>query len=495
MPVDSNHAEYMKWLPRWRRCADFVEGEDAVKEAGTTYLPMLGGQKHDRYLAYKLRAGFYNGAGRTLQKMVGAAFRRDPVIDTERFKAVQAGRDFLDDANLAGMPLISFAESVIREQSLKGRIGVLVDYSETAGRSFLARYTAESVANWSTVRIGGDTILNLVVLVDRPRLESTDGGFTYKERERRRVLRLNFAEGARFYSVEVWEKKDASQPGEDRWFIAETATPAIRGVRLDYIPFWFIGATDLSPEVEKPPILDLVNVNHKHYLLSADHDHGLHWVSLPTPWVAYGAPAKQESELFIGSETAWVLPPGSLVGMLEMAGTGLASQMTRLKQFEHHMDALGSALLAEEPKGVEAADTRRQKNAEKDVTIADIVGTAEIGLNQAVNLALDWMGAPAAVDEKLPITFNREFSEATPSMDEVAEARAAYAAGDLAWDEVVAVYKRAGLVEENVDPEELRQRIAEDLKKHPRPEPPAPPAPAAAPRPAPRNPAAPPAAV
>src|SRR3546814_10685315 len=99
------------------------------------------------------------------------------------------------------------------------------------------------------------------------------------------LLDLDPDTGARVYGVEVWEEGDRAVPGTgSRWFLAEPrVTPTIRGRALDYIPFWFVGSTSLSPDVEKPPILDLVNANWHHSLLSADHDHGLHWVSLPTP--------------------------------------------------------------------------------------------------------------------------------------------------------------------------------------------------------------------
>src|SRR3546814_9517174 len=96
----------------------------------------------------------------------------------------------------------------------------------------------------------------------------TDGGFTFRERRRRRVLRLDLDPdtGARVYGVEVWEEGDKTNHAtKSRWFVAEPRdVPRIRGRALDYIPFWFVGATSLSPDIEKPPILDLVNVNWHH---------------------------------------------------------------------------------------------------------------------------------------------------------------------------------------------------------------------------------------
>src|SRR3546814_16979952 len=124
--------------------------------------------------------------------MLGAAFRKDPVIDLARFRPPK-GRAFGGDTDLAGTPLVAFAEDVVREQISKGRVGLLVDYSNGAGRAFIARYTAEAVVNWATARIGGDELVTLEVLVAHPRFETTNGGFPFRQRTRRRVTRQDLA--------------------------------------------------------------------------------------------------------------------------------------------------------------------------------------------------------------------------------------------------------------------------------------------------------------
>src|SRR3546814_6655504 len=96
MGVEAEHPAYSAWLPRWRRCADFIEGEDDVKAAGEAYLPRLDGQSANAYRGYRARAGFYNGTGLAVQQMMGNAFRKDPVVDRERFRTPK-GRAFVDE--------------------------------------------------------------------------------------------------------------------------------------------------------------------------------------------------------------------------------------------------------------------------------------------------------------------------------------------------------------------------------------------------------------
>src|SRR3546814_4852683 len=101
-----------------------------------------------------------------------------------------------------------------------------------------------------------------------------------------------------------------------------------------------------------------------------------------------GAPPAEDGDrdLYIGSSTAWELPPGSQVGMLEVSGRGFGAQMARLQQVEQHMQALGAGMLKDKA-GVEAADTARLRAAASPVPLSDIVGTAELALNQAIELA------------------------------------------------------------------------------------------------------------
>src|SRR3546814_9458095 len=75
-----------------------------------------------------------------------------------------------------------------------------------------------------------------------------------------------------------------------------------------------------------------------------------------------GAPPAEDGDrdLYIGSSTAWELPPGSQVGMLEVSGRGFGAQMARLQQVEQHMQALGAGMLKDKA-GVEAAATAKSE--------------------------------------------------------------------------------------------------------------------------------------
>jgi len=104
VPVNSTHPDYDANLVAWQRARDVIAGEDAVKAAGTRYLPRLDSQSDDEYLAYKTRASFFNATARTADGFVGLIFRREPTFKLpDKGSGVGRALDaFVEDADLLG---------------------------------------------------------------------------------------------------------------------------------------------------------------------------------------------------------------------------------------------------------------------------------------------------------------------------------------------------------------------------------------------------------
>jgi len=459
LPVTERHPSYELWADRWSKCRDFVDGEDAVKAAGVKYLPMLDGWTSPQYDAYRSRASFFGAAGRTVSGLVGAAFRVDPAADVQ-----EKMKEWLGDIDLAGTAFSTFCQTLVSEVLTTGRYGVLVEFSEGVQRPYLVGYRTGAIINWYVERRNGVDVLMQVVVYE-PRLQRKADGFGFDAIPRYRELVLLGDPGV--YIVRLWEKdEEASKTAnEEKWKVVETITPKQRGASLSYIPFQFFGPRDLGADVEKPPVLDLVNVNEKHYQKSADLDHGLHWVALPTPWVAgLSAPADGTAApaFHIGSSAAWALPEGAQVGMLEVAGNGFGALGERLGQLEDHMVVLGAKLLGTDKRGVEAAEAVKMRMSADNATLAAIVATGSAGLTKVMTWARDWAG----ISGDVKIALNEQFFDESLDSTEIASVIAAWQHGAIGWAELVNALKRGGLVAPETDPEELRARAAAD-----RPEP------------------------
>jgi hypothetical protein len=164
--------------------------------------------------------------------------------------------------------------------------------------------------------------------------------------------------------------------------LAETIYPTSQGRPLARIPFEFFGIRDNTPCVDKPPLLDLVEVNLSHYRTTADYEHGLHFTGLPTPVVTGFYSDAQDAQLRIGSGTAWLLPdPTSKAFYLEFTGQGLSELREALRAKEAMMATLGARILAPERKVSETAQAAAIHQAGENSVLASIAQSISIGLD------------------------------------------------------------------------------------------------------------------
>jgi hypothetical protein len=394
--VEHRHAEYVESAPDWEKVRDVIAGERAVKEKGTQYLPRLGGFDGQEYGAYKQRALFFEATPRTVSGLVGAIFRKVPVVEID-----EKHRRFIDDMTMTATPFSVFTKDITTEVLSMGRVGVLVDVPPVEGlRPYARTYMAEDITNWRVEVIDG--IPTLVAVVLREGRESLDEDGRSETREMRRELLLT-VDG---YVQRLWTRAEGRGGAEGDWFVIETYEPVRQGQRLEQIPFVFVGPTTLDPDVERSPIMGLVNVNLSHYVTSADLEHGAHFTALPTPWVS--GVTEDIGSLKIGPSQAWTLPEGAQAGMLEYHGTGLDALEKRLERKEHAMAVLGARLLEDQKKAAEAADTLRQRSRGENSVLGGIADTVGRGLSRVLDWMIWWDGSN---DDTAVVSLNKEFTD------------------------------------------------------------------------------------
>lgn len=453
MPVDTKHEDYEKHLPKWFKYRTVIEGEDAIKEAGTDFLPMLEGQntsnfsgssESSSYNGYKDRACFFAATARIADGITGAVFRKDPVISFP-----ESRKEFLDTIGKEGTPISTFIKNVFTNVMEVGRHGVLLDMPENAGAidpPYLSNYNTESIINWRTAKVNGKDQLVLVVLQEFKDSFDEDP-FCPSQKEYLRVLMLGtLSENEKnvnpYYFVQIYEKLETPSK-KDKYVITQTIIPDIRGQKIDYIPFVFFGPKNLSSEVQKSPIADIVAINISHYRSSADLEHGRHFTALPTAWVAG---FDIDTELKIGSTTAWVSKdPNAKAGFLEFTGQGLTAIETALNDKEEQMAVLGARLLEEPKKSVESAETHIVRKGGEESVTASLARTVSLGVTQVLKWAGEWMG----IDNKdISCELNRDYSsvEITPQMLQVL--MAALQSGRISMDTWIYNLQRGEILKE-----------------------------------------------
>ena len=416
MPVNTPHKEYYGMLPKWERARDCFDGSDTVKNKGVMYLPKLDTHKRlssggeDAYNEYVLRALYFNATGRTVEGLAGALFQVAPVIT-----APTVIEPHLEDITLSGQSFNLFGLELVREVLLMGRFGVLVDMpnqetnvaagfaSVTPIRPYWVGYRAEDILSWRTTRLEGKQLLTRVILQEAVEEENPTDSYDPDEVDQWRVLELV----AGVYTQSVF-RKNSEKEGE--FILTETIVPTRRGESLPYIPFTFVGPTSTSPSAQKPPLLDMIDVNISHYRTSADLEHGRHKVALPTPWVA-GAVGSKHGPLVIGSGVAWVLEKEGRAGMLEFTGQGLGALEKALADKQKMMGTLGARLLEEQSGSAETATAVNMRHAGETATLRTIAQTAQHALTAALRIHSWWMGThPTPSDlRQIQCVLNKEF--------------------------------------------------------------------------------------
>ena len=396
---DTKSAYYQSSVDKWRKIETICAGEEAIKNSGSDYLPKLSGQTAKEYSAYKERGTFFNAFLRTITGLTGAIIRKEPVIKTH------ASVDkLLSHITLYGESIQEVIKICLTSVLRYGYYGILVDMPAEPSENntpYFALYSPTSILNLQTQRKGSDQRLTMLALSEQESEIDAQNPFAEVIVERIRVLSI---EGGMLV-VRLYKKEAVSvAKGKEEWKQdGEDIFPKIRGKNITEIPFIFLGSLSNTPVPDDPPLMDLANLNIKHWQLTVDYYHGLHYCAIPTPWAAgFG----KNTELYIGANKAWVSDdPEAKCGYLEFSGTGLGAVLSAIDKLEAQMAIVGARMLEEQKKAAEAADTVRMRYAGDSATLSNVVDCIEQGMMKAI----DWLGNWIGIEAKTEMTLNRDF--------------------------------------------------------------------------------------
>lgn len=472
MPVNSQHADYKRFLPKWERCRDVAAGEDAVHEAGPKYLPRLKEQSEADYEAYVKRAPFYNATWRTIAGLVGMVFRRPPKVEVP-----DAVAPLLDDANGAGLPFQLLLQYVAEEALKVGRLAVLVDHPPAPDgtradsirlglRPTIVTYDAFSVINWKTETVDGKRVLTQLVLHECEYVAEDE--FTGKDEDRWRVLDLveGAPGGGRRYRQRVFRLQKGAPQGSgsaEAQFaqVGEDIYPTMSGKNLGFIPAVVMSSDDASVDCDDPPLIDLANMNLSHYRTKADHEHGCHFTALPTLVLTGWRRDTPTDKIYLGSETALVTAaPEAKASFVEFSGAGLSALEKNLDSKEKQMAVLGARMLEPQTRYAEANDTANTHRKGEEAMLSSVSQNISLVMTQALKWFVEWAGADPA---GALVELNRKFYTAQMSPQALSAMVVAWQQGAPGFSDQCFFdqMKSADLVPEDLKLEDEQARIAD----------------------------------
>ena len=318
------HPIYLDYEELYEKISDVLEGEEAVKAKGKVYLPDISvGDKcfdAEKYNDYKQRAVFTPYASRTVEGFVGTIFRRSVQVEMKNktFKVDKMTRD----------PFQIFARKLGKNLFEKGRAGVFTNFKEKKGIAESTIYCAEDIMSWEE---DDDGNLIYVFLRDikqeiaRPNKKGSTNKLYYGYKS------LQLIDGV--YSVTYYD----SDMEIDR-----TVVPLNKTREIDYIPFVFFGVEENNSDVDRPPILNIVNLNIAHYHTSGLLETGRRYTAFPIYTVPVGNKQEETSAYTISPSVVWETPLDSKPAILEYYGQGLNHLAEALSEKERAIIQLGA---------------------------------------------------------------------------------------------------------------------------------------------------------
>ena len=419
------HPDYMRGSAAWARVRACQEGTAAVKAAAQKYLPQPLGMLNEDYVKYLLRANFLPAVRRTEEVLSGLLLREPPEV-----QAPSDADALLADVTLTRQTLTGFAQDIVSELLVTGRIAVVLDFIAPTGgsvRPYWCLKHAEDLLAWR-VEMPDDGPERLMRLVFRENGLVKDPKNEYGLILEHRIREYTLTDDG--VLVRVLALRDG------KWIETKAVLPQVIGESLREIPVIIANARQVGTEVIQPPLAPIADLSLSHYRTSADLEQGNYFASLPTPYTTgatmpagapgRGIPTNQEQTHGIralpqgvkgyklGSGNVLELPKEATIGYLEISGPGLASIHQTLDRKERNLHSVGAQLIRDQ-KQPETAETARIR-AQADASLLRLIAnTTDEVLTRALSVSLSWLGDPNA---DVSVKLNRAFLDEPKDPDQ-----------------------------------------------------------------------------
>ncbi len=412
MPINKKHKDYTKNSNRWDTSRAVIGGEDVIK--GKTgdfkpqdFLPKFSPEDKGRYDAYVFRASFVAYTGFTHIGLLGSVFRKP--FEFEPSNTIEY---LSDNADGQAQGLDQLSKETVSEALKVGRVGLFVDYPKVNDsrngeeQASIVLYHAENIINWKVGVKENQLFLESVTLAEE--VEEEVDEFSTEAKKQYRFLKID--EDGKYFQ-EVYDENERIKE--------ETFYPTdYNGNQFEIIPFQFIGAENNRPSVDKPPLLDIANVNLAHYRNSADNEENLHIHGQGT--LILGSNMSTEdfkkanpNGVSVGSRNGHFLGDNAFAELLQLDPS--QTLQTAMDKKVTQMIGIGARFIQEEYVDMRVDQVQVNK-AQKESGLATLVGNCTKGITNCINWVLMFMGEK---EQDFSFALNMDFFGASLTAQEI----------------------------------------------------------------------------
>lgn len=398
---ESKHPARKRMENDWLTCRDLAQGQRAVVQARTRYLPRHVAEDNEDYNIRLQHAELYNGFRRTMIAGVGLVMQTPPRMSDDAPDEFKKDWENIDGGGTHGDV---FSARLDLDATVTGLAGILVEYPKVANptaidsaeearrglRPYWVPICAEQFISWRHVKVDGTTVLTQLVL--REDVEEEAGAFGVAQVcqfrvFRREVTREFDSNGVKIVTVsptvqwELWRKDGPNEKAR------RVDNGVISGI--DEIAFSaLVVGNDVSGFECSPPLIDLAYVNLAHYRVTTDRRHLMHIGCVPVPVRTGWKSAQEESSgpTKIGPNTLMDLPHDGDFKFAEITGAAFTPSEKDIDKLESRMGSLGLSFLAPQTRHAETAEAKRIDATAQSASLSTVAQALQDCLNNAARL-------------------------------------------------------------------------------------------------------------
>jgi hypothetical protein len=436
--------------PDWTLARALLGGTRAMRKAGKEYLPQWPNEDRDAYECRLKTAVLFPAYQRTVETLTGKPFSKPVTIGEDVPEQI---KEWLDDVDRQGRNLDAFAADLMECALGYGLCGILVDYPDTKdvprNAAGLITQEAEKAAGlrpyfihiypWQicggrATRVNGAWRLKQLRLMEC--VEEDDGDFGTKEVEQVRVLEPG-----------TWATYRKNPDKKDEWALhAEGVTT------LSYIPFVPVYGQRTGFMTAKPPLIEVAHLNVAHWQSASDQQTILHVARVPILFLKMFG---EDARVTVGGSAAMKAEaPESDAKFVEHSGAAIEAGANDLDKIEERMRQAGAELLVLSPGKITATQVATE-NAVGMCALQRIVQGEEDALDQALQIMAEWVKLP----EGGHVTIFNDFGAANLAEASAELLHKMKQSGDLSRETLLNEIKRRGILSQEVDSAEEKERI------------------------------------
>lgn len=429
---------------------DLLGGTLSMRAAGQKYLFKMPLENKDAYENRLNRSTLYPALSETLAQMCGRVFYSPINVSNVDKKIVE---DILPDVDTEGNALDVFASQWFYAALAYGVSFVLVDYTKTGdaktkaeekaigARPYLVHIKPQNVLGIKYDRINGNKVMTQFRYKEF--VTEEDGEFATKV-----VEQINVYEIGRVRKY----KPQSDGNGKSSFIEIENIEVKANGAPLTFIPIVpFVTKKTGHFALGEPPLMELANLNIKHWQSQSDQDNLLNTARVPL-LVRIGV--TDDSTVKIGNSIV-DLPVGADLRYVEHTGSAIAAGQKSLNELETQMRVAGAKLLEKADMAMTESQARDEQN--KEISALRLYANR---FEDALDLALEYVGVWLGIESKevghVEISGNIDGNlDPNASMDSVIKLQSA---GIISKQTTFEEAKRRGLISDNVTWEDEQAR-------------------------------------